>query len=74
MLEMLKVEVTDGKVILDKEEFEQFIEDLESTIETLEILADKESMKQIVKSEDDIKKGRVYSIKNLRELKSLLGV
>ena len=58
MLEMLKVEVTDGKVILDKEEFEHFIEDLESTIETLEILADKESMKQIVKSEDDIKKGR----------------
>ena len=74
MLEILKVEVTDGKVILDKEEFERFIEDLELTIETLEILADKELMKQIAKSEEDVEKGKIYTIKNLKELKSLLGI
>ena len=74
MLEILKVEVTDGKVILDKGEFERFIEDLESTIETLEILADKELMKQIAKSEEDVEKGKIYTIKNLKELKSLLGI
>ena len=74
MPEILKVEVTDGKVILDKEEFEQFIEDLESTIETLEILVDKELVKQIAKSEEDVEKGKIYPIKNLKQLKSLLGI
>jgi len=58
---------------MNKEDFEQFIEDLSSTIETLEILSDKELREQIKKSEQDINEGRVYEIKNEKDLKRLLG-
>ena len=74
MFEMLKVEVNDDKVILDREEFEDFMENLELTMETLEILADRDMMEQIAEGEEDIRNGRVYSVKNRKELEKLLGI
>jgi len=71
---MLKAEVSNGKVVLDKEDFEEFMENLESTFETLEVLADKEVMRQINESEDDIKEGRTHKIRDKKDLKKLLGV
>lgn len=74
MVEILKVQTVDNKVVINKEDFEQFVEDLSSEIETLEILADKELVEQIKKSEKDVKEGRVYEIKGDEELKKLLDI
>jgi hypothetical protein len=74
MVEMLKVQTVDNKVVINKEDFEQFVEDLSSEIETLEILADKELVEQIKKSDVDIKEGRIYEVKADEELKKLLSI
>ena len=42
------------------------IDDYESLMETLDILADPETMKRIRKSEEDIKKGRVRSWQEIK--------
>ena len=67
MVEMLKVQTADSKITMNKE-------DLSSTIETLEILSDKELREQIKKSEQNMNEGRVYEIKDKKDLKKLLGL
>lgn len=50
--------------MLRKEDFEDLIGEMESLMETIEILSDKGLMKQIKESENDIKEGKVFEIKS----------
>ncbi len=59
MLDLIKVEEVDNKVIIPKEDFEKIIADVDSLIETVEILSDNELLEQIKESETDIKEGKV---------------
>ena len=53
---------------------EEMVRKMESVMATIEVLADKECMDSIEKSEEDIKAGRVYSTNNEKNLENLLGV
>ncbi len=72
MLELLEVKEENGKVIIDKERFEEFLVEFDSLMETMDILSDKEMMEQIRQSEDDIRHGRVKEIKSDGELRKVL--
>lgn len=74
MLETVKVQEMNGRVTMQKEDFENLLADMESLIETVEIMSDKEMMANIKKGEEDIKAGRVKAIKTDKELKALLGI
>lgn len=54
--------------MLCKEDFEDLIGEMESLMETIEILSDKGLMKQIKESENDIKEGKVFEIKSEDDL------
>ena len=71
MLDLIKVEEVDNKVIILKEDFEKIIADVDSLIETVEILSDKELIEQIKKSERDIKEGKVKEIKSKKDIDAL---
>lgn len=71
MLDLIKVEEVDNKVIIPKEDFEKIIADVDSLIETIEILSDKELIEQIKESERDIKEGKVKEIKSKKDIDAL---
>ncbi len=71
MLDLIKVEEVDNKVIIPKEDFEKIIADVDSLIETVEILSDKELIEQIKESERDIKEGKVKEIKSKKDIDAL---
>ncbi|SNQ62846.1 hypothetical protein [Candidatus Methanoperedens nitratireducens] len=71
MLDLIKVEEVDNKVIIPKEDFEKIIADVDSLIETAEILSDKELIQQIKESERDIKEGKVKEIKSKKDIDAL---
>ncbi len=71
MLDLIKVEEIDNKVIIPKEDFEKIIADVDSLIETVEILSDKELIEQIKESERDIKEGRIKEIKSKKDIDAL---
>lgn len=71
MLDLIKVEEVDNKVIIPKEDFEKIIADVDSLIETVEILSDKELIQQIKESERDIKEGKVKEIKSKKDIDAL---
>lgn len=71
MLDLIKVEEVDNKVIIPKEDFEKIIADVDSLIETVEILSDKELIEQIKGSERDIKEGKVKEIKSKKDIDAL---
>lgn len=73
MLSMIKVEEVDNKVMLQKEDFEKILADIQSLIETVEILSDKELMDQIKESEKQAKEGKVKEIRSKDDLNSLFG-
>ncbi len=68
MLDLIKVEEVDNKVIIPKEDFEKIIADVDSLIETVEILSDKELIEQIKESERNIKEGKVKEIKSKKDI------
>ncbi len=72
MIEILKTREIDGKIVLSKEDFEKLVGELESLIETLEILSDNDIMSQISKSEKDIKEGKLKKVSNPEELRRIL--
>ena len=51
MLDSIKVEQFDNKVIMSKEDFEKITADVEILMETVEILSDKDLIEQIKESE-----------------------
>ncbi|NJD78705.1 MAG: hypothetical protein FIB08_16700 [Candidatus Methanoperedens sp.] len=71
MLDLIKVEEVDNKVIIPKEDFEKIIADVDSLIETVEILSDNELLEQIKESETDIKEGKVKEIKSKKDIDAL---
>jgi PHD/YefM family antitoxin component YafN of YafNO toxin-antitoxin module len=64
--------IRDGKVIMDKEYFEELVSKIESVMETLEILADSELVEQIKESEKDIEAGRVFKVESIDDLKAMI--
>ncbi len=71
MLDLIKVEEVGNKVIIPKEDFEKIIADVDSLIETIEILSDKELIEQIKESERNIKEGKVKEIKSKKDIDAL---
>jgi PHD/YefM family antitoxin component YafN of YafNO toxin-antitoxin module len=56
---------------MNKEDFEGLMSEVESLIETVEILSDESLMKQISESEKDLKEGRIREIKSTDDLRRL---
>jgi PHD/YefM family antitoxin component YafN of YafNO toxin-antitoxin module len=71
MLDLIRVEEVGNKVIIPKEDFEKIIADVDSLIETIEILSDKELIEQIKESERNIKAGKVKEIKSKKDIDAL---
>ena len=71
MIEVIKLKEEKGEVVISKEDFEGLISEVESLIETVEILSDENLMKQIRESERDIKEGKVSEIKSTADLRRL---
>jgi PHD/YefM family antitoxin component YafN of YafNO toxin-antitoxin module len=71
MAGVVKIKEVKGNVVLRKEDFEDLIDEMESLMETIEILSDKDLMKQIKESENDIREGKVFEIKSEDDLCNL---
>ena len=71
MIEVIKLKEEKGEVVISKEDFEGLISEVESLVETVEILSDENLMKQIRESERDIKKGKVRDITSTDDLRRL---
>jgi len=71
MIDIIKLKEEKGEVVMTKEDFEGLISDVESLIETVEILSDDNLMKQIRESEKDLKDGRIREIKSTDDLRGL---
>jgi PHD/YefM family antitoxin component YafN of YafNO toxin-antitoxin module len=71
MIEVIKLKEEKGEVVISKEDFEGLISEVESLVETVEILSDENLMKQIRESERDIKEGKVSEIKSTDDLRRL---
>jgi len=71
MLDLIKVEQVDNKVIIFKDDFDKIIADVESLMETVEILSDPELIEQLKESEKNIKEGKVKKIKTKNDIDAL---
>ena len=71
MIDIIKLKEEKGEVVMTKEDFEGLISDVESLIETVEILSDDNLMKQIRESEKDLKEGQIREIKSTDDLRGL---
>jgi PHD/YefM family antitoxin component YafN of YafNO toxin-antitoxin module len=71
MIELVRLKEERGEVRMSKEDFEAFMTEVESLIETVEILSDEDLMKQLKESEKDVEEGRVHEIKSPEDLKRL---
>ncbi len=56
---------------MSKEDFEACMTEVDSLIETVEILSDEDLMTQLSESEKDLEEGRVHEIKSSEDLKWL---
>jgi len=71
MVSVVRIKEAGEDVVLRKEDFESLIGDMESLIETIEILSDENLMEQIRESEKDIREGNIFEIKSEEDLNSL---
>lgn len=71
MAGVVRIKEVKGNVVLRKEDFEDLISEMESLMETIEILSNKGLMKQIKESENDIREGKVFEIKSEDDLCNL---
>jgi PHD/YefM family antitoxin component YafN of YafNO toxin-antitoxin module len=71
MIEPVRLKEERGEVRMSKEDFETFMTEVESLIETVEILSDEDLMKQLNESENDLEEGRVHEITSPEDLKRL---
>jgi PHD/YefM family antitoxin component YafN of YafNO toxin-antitoxin module len=71
MAGVVRIKEVKGNVVLRKEDFEDLISEMESLMETIEILSNKGLMKQIKESETDIREGKVFEIKSEDDLCNL---
>lgn len=70
-MDIIKLKEKKGEVVMSRDDFEGLISEMESLIETVEILSDENLMKQICESEKDIKEGKINEIKSMNDLKEL---
>ena len=68
---VVRIKEVKGNVVLRKEDFEDLIGEMESLMETIEILSDNGLMKQIKESENDMREGKVFEIKSEDDLCNL---
>jgi len=71
MIDIVKLKEEKGEVVISKEDFEGLISEVESLIETVEILSDENLMKQMRGSEKDLKEGKVREITSTDDLRRL---
>ena len=71
MIDIIKLKEEKGEVVMSKDDFEGLISEVESLIETVEIMSDENLMKQIRESERDIKEGKISEIKSTADLRRL---
>ena len=71
MIDIIKLKEEKGEVVMSKDDFEGLISEVESLVETVEIMSDENLMKQIRESESDVKEGKVREIKSTDDLRRL---
>ena len=71
MVNVVRIKEVEENVVLRKADFENLIGVVESLMETIEILSDKNLMKQIRESEKDIEGGKTFEIKTEDDLNNL---
>lgn len=71
MVNVVRIKEVEENVVLRKADFENLIDVVESLMETIEILSDKNLMKQIRESEKDIEEGKTFEIKTEDDLNNL---
>ncbi len=71
MVNVVRIKEVEENVVLRKADFENLIGVVESLMETIEILSDKNLMKQIRESEKDIEEGETFEIKTEDDLNNL---
>ncbi|RLG28941.1 hypothetical protein DRO03_08535 [Methanosarcinales archaeon] len=71
MVNVVRIKEVEENVVLRKADFENLIDVVESLMETLEVLSDKNLMKQIRESETDIEEGKTFEIKTEDDLNNL---
>ncbi len=57
--------------MIPKDDFEKMIADMDSLIETVEILSDSDLMEQIRQSEKEVREGKVKEIKSKKDIEDL---
>lgn len=65
-----------GKIIIPQKAFRNMVrlnEQFDSIIETIEIMNDKELMRGIERSKNDMKAGKVRELKSINDIDSLFG-
>lgn len=62
MIDIIKLKEANGEVVMSKEDFESLLSEVESLIETVEILSDQNLMTQLRESEQDIREGAVKEL------------
>ena len=71
MVNVVRIKEVEENVVLRKADFENLIDVVESLMETLEVLSDKNLMEQIRESETDIEEGKTFEIKTEDDLNNL---
>jgi len=71
MIDIIKLKEANGEVVMSKEDFESLLSEVESLIETVEILSDQNLMTQLRESEKDIKEGAVKELKTADDVQGL---
>jgi PHD/YefM family antitoxin component YafN of YafNO toxin-antitoxin module len=71
MVNVVRIKEVEENVVLRKADFEDLIDVVESLMETIEILSDKNLMKQIGESEKDIEEGKTFEIRTEDDLNNL---
>ncbi|PXF57823.1 MAG: hypothetical protein C4B59_14505 [Candidatus Methanogaster sp.] len=71
MVNVVRIKEVEENVVLRKADFENLIDVVESLMDTLEVLSDKNLMKQIRESETDIEEGKTFEIKTEDDLNNL---
>jgi len=71
MIDIIKLKEANGEVVMSKEDFESLLSEVESLIETVEILSDQNLMMQLRESEKDVKEGVVRELKTADDVRRL---
>ncbi|HUV02751.1 MAG TPA: hypothetical protein VMW67_04820 [Desulfobacteria bacterium] len=71
MIDIIKLKEANGEVVMSKDDFESLLSEVESLIETVEILSDQNLMTQLRESEQDIREGTVKELTTADDVQGL---